>query len=1394
MKKITLLIVSFLFFTSGYSQTLLEDFESSPATYSLVADQGLTSATVVSDPETNGTRGNVLEIITSTTGQPWQNAQATLTSAIDLTTSEKRVSVDIYSTSAFVMLAKVDETGLTPSASEKSHTGTGWETLTFDFTDGADNTATASDAVYARLLFFPLKKLNDGFEAVAVTTTYVDNITSLYVAPTGASDATLSTITSGGVEITGFISTTTDYTIGLAPGSVVGDIPVLAATTTEGTSTAVISPATTLPGSATITVTSSDATEKIYTISYIISGDPSTSADAPTEASADVISVYSGAYATNIVTDTNPNWGQATQVSEIVIDGSDPADNVLKYANLNYQGMGYATTDVSGMEYLHLDYYTTDATALNFYLIGGGETAYDLAGSSEFALGQWVSVDIPLTHFTAVNLAVVNQFKTNGNGTVYLDNLYFWKNPSAGASDATLSTITSGGVEITGFSSATTDYTIGLAPGSVAGDIPVLAATTTQGTSTAVISPATTLPGSATITVTSSDATEKIYTIFYAEETPSTSAPTPTEASADVISVYSDAYATNIVTDTNPNWGQGTQVTEYAFSLEDNFLKYANLDYQGMLLATTDVSSMEYLHLDYYTIDATLLQFFLVAGGETAYDIKDTDGITLGQWVSIDIPMTHFAARDLTTLIQAKTVGNGTVYLDNIYFWKEPTVAGSDTTVSDLTLDGVTIEGFSSGVSNYDIELASNTTVVPTVAATTTDSNATAVVTDAASIPGTTSILVTAADGITNNTITINFTLGMPSAPTPTVASADVISVYSDAYATNIVTDTNPNWGQGTTVSTPSIVGSDPVDYVLKYANLNYQGLLYPSTDVSSMEYLHLDYYTTDATAFEFFLVAGGENSYNIATDGGGITLGQWVSIDIPMTHFAARDLTAAIQFKTVGNGTLYLDNLYFWKNPSWIGTDGDFTNASNWSSGVVPGASSDITIPSDAELNITGDITVNSMSIAAGASIISDGSITGTVSYTRSIPTDNWYLISSPVVGQDKDAFVTASGFATSGSNVGFADYNNTSEAWSYYQSGTSGSGAFTQGQGHSVKLATAGDVVFTGTFNDADASIGVTNNANGFNLIGNPYLASVSVSELLNNNGSLLSESTVWLWDQSSSSYVQKNLAADLEIAPGQAFFISANTSGDFGITESMQSHSADTFQRTVAKPEVELSLSNGKASRTASIYYIDGATTGFDNGYDSSIFGGFDNDFSLYTHAVANGTGRNLGIQSLPKAEYQNMIIPVGVIAESGSSLEFSASSENLPEGIKIYLEDRQENTFIRLDALNASYKLTTESAINGVGRFYLHTNQSVLNINDVTLDNVSVFRVNNSLRIVGLQQGRASVKLFNVLGRQVLNTAFESNGTKDISLPSLAKGVYIVHLETVEGALNKKIILE
>ena len=72
----------------------------------------------------------------------------------------------------------------------------------------------------------------------------------------------------------------------------------------------------------------------------------------------------------NIATNLNPDWGQQTQTTEVQIDGN----NTLEYANLNYQGLEYATTDVSAMEYVHLDYKTDDATALEFFVISENPT------------------------------------------------------------------------------------------------------------------------------------------------------------------------------------------------------------------------------------------------------------------------------------------------------------------------------------------------------------------------------------------------------------------------------------------------------------------------------------------------------------------------------------------------------------------------------------------------------------------------------------------------------------------------------------------------------------------------------------------------------------------------------------------------------------------------------------------------------------------------------------------------------------------------------------------------------------------------------------------------------------------------------------------------------------
>jgi hypothetical protein len=85
------------------------------------------------------------------------------------------------------------------------------------------------------------------------------------------------------------------------------------------------------------------------------------------------------------------------------------------------------------------------------------------------------------------------------------------------------------------------------------------------------------------------------------------------------------------------------------------------------------------------------------------------------------------------------------------------TVGGTDATLSDLTANGSSITGFDANTLSYTVEVAKGATVVPTVTATTADAGATAVITAATSLPGDTTIEVTAADGTTKKIYTVSF-------------------------------------------------------------------------------------------------------------------------------------------------------------------------------------------------------------------------------------------------------------------------------------------------------------------------------------------------------------------------------------------------------------------------------------------------------------------------------------------------------------------------------------------------------------------------------------------------------------------------------------------------------------
>ncbi len=91
------------------------------------------------------------------------------------------------------------------------------------------------------------------------------------------------------------------------------------------------------------------------------------------------------------------------------------------------------------------------------------------------------------------------------------------------------------------------------------------------------------------------------------------------------------------------------------------------------------------------------------------------------------------------------------------YYMYNPASASTDATLSDLTVDNATIEGFNPANLNYVVSLEDGSSV-PTIAGTAKVSGAVvSSVSQATSFPGVATIEVTAADGVTKNTYTVEF-------------------------------------------------------------------------------------------------------------------------------------------------------------------------------------------------------------------------------------------------------------------------------------------------------------------------------------------------------------------------------------------------------------------------------------------------------------------------------------------------------------------------------------------------------------------------------------------------------------------------------------------------------------
>jgi hypothetical protein len=675
----------------------------------------------------------------------------------------------------------------------------------------------------------------------------------------------------------------------------------------------------TVVGAGTSIITANQAAAGAYaagstTAQLVVSfPSPTVAAANPTVASVDVISVYSNTYTDLVGTDFFPNWGQSTVVSEISIG----ANTIKKMDNCNYEGTQFAAPiNASAMQYLHIDIWTPNCTAFELFLINPGPVEQKVTLTPNNT--GWNSFDIPLSQYTAINLANIIQFKyvsiPFGGTTIYYDNVYFWKVPNP-------PTITNFSIpaQVTGAA----PFTITAPTSNSTGAFTYTSSNTNVATISGNI---ITIVGGGTSTITANQAaaggfgagiiTASLVVTF---GPPMVAASDPTAASADVISVYSNTYTDLVGTDFFPNWGQSTVVSEISIGA-NTIKKMDNCNYEGtQFAAPINASTMQNLHIDIWTPNCTAFELFLINPGPVEQKVTLTPNNT--GWNSFDIPLSQYTAINLANIIQFKYVsipfGGTTIYYDNVYFWRAPNAP---------TITNFSIPAQVTGATTFTITAPTSNS---TGAFTYTSSN-TSVATISGNIitivgAGTSTITANqaSAGGYSSGSITASLlvTLAPPmiAAPVPSTSSTNVFSLFSDSYSNLAGIDWFPNWGQST-VATDILIGGNTTR---KYANLNYQGVQFAAPiNVSIYSKLHLDVWTPDCNSFKVSLI----NIPPLPQLEQGVTLtptlNGWNSYDLVLASSfrsptAVIDLTQVgqMKFETVllGGRTVYVDNIYFY-------------------------------------------------------------------------------------------------------------------------------------------------------------------------------------------------------------------------------------------------------------------------------------------------------------------------------------------------------------------------------------------------------------------------------------------------------------------------------------------------
>ena len=360
----------------------------------------------------------------------------------------------------------------------------------------------------------------------------------------------------------------------------------------------------------------------------------------------------------------------------------------------------------------------------------------------------------------------------------------------------------------------------------------------------------------------------------------------------------------------------------------------------GAFVANQPRSLTSYNALSFW-VKASRTVLFETAGfgndntGTSRYEAKRSSIAVGPAWSHVVVPIPLAAKltkeRGMFFLAEGPQTGAGlTLWIDDVQFVDEPTITNPRPAITSQNLNAFVGTTFTVPNTRTTFAVAGlDQTVLhmPAYFSWASSNSAVATVTDGVvRVLGTGTAAITARLGevAATGVLTVNGIAPPPvAAPTPTLAAANVISLFSNAYP-NVPVDTWSATWDNATVSDLQIAGND----TKVYTNLVFAGIEFGSRpiDASTMTHVHLDTWIPAGTVFKVKLVdfgangiaGGGDDSEHELTFDAASTpplaTGAWVGFDLPLASFTGLTGRAHLaQIVLSGDTrTVFVDNVYF--------------------------------------------------------------------------------------------------------------------------------------------------------------------------------------------------------------------------------------------------------------------------------------------------------------------------------------------------------------------------------------------------------------------------------------------------------------------------------------------------